>query len=49
MNTFNQDDILKNRLSEYQQSVLSVMGISQWHVRGVEIHDDGQADNDGQC
>ncbi|TDF39734.1 hypothetical protein EYS14_09525 [Alteromonadaceae bacterium M269] len=46
MNTFDQNDILKNRLSEYQQSVLSVMGISQWHVRSVEIHDDGQADND---
>ena len=45
MNTFDQNDMLKNRLSAYQQSVLSVMGISQWHIRGVESHSNEVADN----
>jgi DNA polymerase III psi subunit len=35
MNPFNEEQILESRLNDYQQSVLSVMGISQWQLRGI--------------
>jgi DNA polymerase III psi subunit len=40
MNSFDEKQVLENRLSDYQQSVLSVMGITQWYLRSVSVDDE---------
>lgn len=39
MSSFDQDQVIENRLSAYQQSLLSVMGVTQWYLRDVEGDD----------
>jgi DNA polymerase III psi subunit len=52
MSSFDEEQILKNRPSDYHQSVLSVMGITQWHLRSVtadeaQISDPKDTQGDG--